>query len=430
MTAKKAIVAETKTSPSKSEEFSAKKIGANLIVTIGTERYARKVSKEEGETILGKITIYNKKPTDSKKKEIIKLLAPVGTKVEEEKEKTKAQIKGVKHQAKKEGKEEAKEVGKKKAAVRKEADSSSSEGKEYITYTKNGVAMKGFESIIMPQLLVDKITAFLKAGANIEPLLNFWSLCLLNPNEIARTKLFAYLSHHRFIITPSGYFVTYRLVKKTGSKDVFTDAHTRKFKIKIGEIVSIPRTECDEDGSKECSKGLHVGSPAFIGVSKGEGYNKERGQIGTGYVNDNTGNSMLGDQAIIAFVNPAHVVSVPDSDTRKLRCCEYYPFKLTTAEEIISVEDANYFVYEADYKKIELEQLMASIGKDTLKEYYNPNTSKSKIGELKKDLDEKLAKLQIGKDTISPNLKLDEVKDIVLNRVKILSTKYPSGVQL
>lgn len=86
------------------EQFKAKKIGANMIATMGTEKYSRKVSKEEGDAIIKKITLYNKKPNETAKKAIIKMLTPESVKIKEEKEKNQAKVKGLKQQIKKESK--------------------------------------------------------------------------------------------------------------------------------------------------------------------------------------------------------------------------------------------------------------------------------------------------------------------------------------
>lgn len=88
------------------DKFAAKKIGANMIATVGTERYARKVTMEESEVIMKKITLYNKRPTETSKKALIKLLTPETVKAKEEKEKVEAKVKGLKQQVKKEIKKE------------------------------------------------------------------------------------------------------------------------------------------------------------------------------------------------------------------------------------------------------------------------------------------------------------------------------------
>jgi transcriptional regulator NrdR family protein len=104
-----------KTTPSKKEEvkdgdFTAKKIGANLIVSVvgTTEKFTRKVTAEEGEKIMRKMALYNKKPTESGKKALIKLLTPELTKKKEDKEKVAVKTKAIKKQIKKITKREAK----------------------------------------------------------------------------------------------------------------------------------------------------------------------------------------------------------------------------------------------------------------------------------------------------------------------------------
>ncbi len=86
--------------------FQAKKLGANLIATVkGTqERYARKVSKEEGEAIMKKMELHNKRPSAKLKDEIIGLMQPVTVAAKVEEEKTEAKTKGLKQQIKKETK--------------------------------------------------------------------------------------------------------------------------------------------------------------------------------------------------------------------------------------------------------------------------------------------------------------------------------------
>lgn len=86
--------------PSK-KQFAAKKIGGNLIVTIDKERFSKKVSAEEAEIILKKVALYNKRPSDTAKKAIVKMLTPEATKLTEQKETIKAKAKGIKQQLKK-----------------------------------------------------------------------------------------------------------------------------------------------------------------------------------------------------------------------------------------------------------------------------------------------------------------------------------------
>lgn len=84
------------------DQFVAKKIGANLIATFNKEKYARKVSKEEASIVMKKMEMYNKKPSDRMKAQIVKLLTPATIKAKQDEEAIEAKAKGIKHQIKKE----------------------------------------------------------------------------------------------------------------------------------------------------------------------------------------------------------------------------------------------------------------------------------------------------------------------------------------
>lgn len=86
-------------------EFAAKKIGVNFIATLKEDgkstKYSKKVTPEETEVLKKKIELYNRKPSDTLKETIIKLLAPEAVKKEKVKEDLTAKVKGIKQQAKK-----------------------------------------------------------------------------------------------------------------------------------------------------------------------------------------------------------------------------------------------------------------------------------------------------------------------------------------
>ena len=75
----------------------------------------------------------------------------------------------------------------------------------------------------------------------LESYFNFWTLCSLNPDSIARTNLFWFLNKYGMRISKSGLFVGYRnvLLKKDGSEistnlaEFIADSYTRiKYKHK------------------------------------------------------------------------------------------------------------------------------------------------------------------------------------------------------
>ena len=129
------------------------------------------------------------------------------------------------------------------------------------------------------------------------------------------------------------------------SETMYTDMHTGKMEIQLGQPVVMPRTECDADPRNECSYGLHVGATSYV-----ESYGRR-------------GNAIL-----VCYVNPANVVAVPNYDRSKMRVTEYFPFALATYENgKIDVIDEPFF--ESDYIDIEASEL-----EDMVKKVLNEQT--------------------------------------------------------
>lgn len=144
----------------------------------------------------------------------------------------------------------------------------------------------------------------------------FWYWLSMNPDLTVKKGLFNYLKGQKFILTSNGFIVTYRNVKtfteenkdlenfvnvsylkvknwkkspknyniwqvkeelvlrvntskdttgeltgnlqklyETPNETVYTDNHTGTFRIKIGEMVRMPREDCDANGDNSCSRG-------------------------------------------------------------------------------------------------------------------------------------------------------------------------------
>ncbi len=134
---------------------------------------------------------------------------------------------------------------------------------------------------------------------------NFWTLMSLNPDERCRKNLFWFLQKYGMTISRCGFFVGYRNVDKTKEENVFTDHHSHTFKIRIGEMVTMDRGECDTVQENTCSTGLHIGG---------------RGWLKRNY---------YGDTGLACLINPADVVAVPPyDDYGKLRTCAYLPMEI------------------------------------------------------------------------------------------------------
>ena len=50
----------------------------------------------------------------------------------------------------------------------------------------------------------------------------------------------------------------FKLSDEQGESPTYTDAHSGRFKIKIGKVVTMPRSQCDENSSITCSRGLNM----------------------------------------------------------------------------------------------------------------------------------------------------------------------------
>lgn len=150
---------------------------------------------------------------------------------------------------------------------------------------------------------------------------NFWTLMSLNTDEKCRNNLYWFLRAYDLKLAKCGFFVAYRNVDRTSEKDIYTDHHSHSTRIKIGEMVTIPRENCDCNSDIECSRGLHCASATWL----------KKNYFGT--------------VGLACLVNPADVVAVPhDSTYGKLRTCAYLPMKIIKFDENdnvipINVED-------------------------------------------------------------------------------------------
>lgn len=99
---------------------------------------------------------------------------------------------------------------------------------------KNGqFYLSGYESVAMPEELVLRIQTHIEQDISVQPLVNFWKLLLLNPDEKARNDAFKFMSQYDFPITDSGYFIGYRAVKRTENTYTALDAMVPRSYVEI-----------------------------------------------------------------------------------------------------------------------------------------------------------------------------------------------------
>lgn len=121
--------------------------------------------------------------------------------------------------------------------------------------------------------------------------------------------------------------------------DVYTDNHTGKMIIKIGEEVSMPREDCDSDRHVSCSRGLHF-------MSKKYGLR-------------------LGNNNLIVLINPMNIVAFPSYDNTKGRCCAYLPVSKALFDkkgDLLEFEPGSYDFEYAKYTQEKLDDLINTIG--------------------------------------------------------------------
>lgn len=171
----------------------------------------------------------------------------------------------------------------------------------------NGVL--NFDGEEMHTVLADKIIANVTDGVDATGLVNFMELLADNPSRNSRDQLFTWLEQSGFEITDAGLIVGYKSVYSTdegylsvssGTATVNGITHTGQIPQKIGDVVTMPRSEVTDNPAESCSYGLHVGT-----LSYAKGFS--------------------GDTILIIHVDPADVVSVPqDSNFEKMRVCRYW----------------------------------------------------------------------------------------------------------
>ena len=160
-----------------------------------------------------------------------------------------------------------------------------------------------------------------KVGTFIDPkLADFVS------SEYTRVKFVSKKSPKDYLVlkTVDGYVLTktqcdntignlsalYKQLSDVEVSTVYTDGYTGKFEIKLGEIVSMPRENCDSVQENSCSKGLHVAGKTWL---------KE---------------NYFGEVGLMVLVNPADVVAVPPVDGYgKMRTCAYYPVSIVEFDD-------------------------------------------------------------------------------------------------
>lgn len=188
--------------------------------------------------------------------------------------------------------EKLKDLAKPAVAVAKYVQSvPDKDGKYSVTFEHGQVLMNG---VALHNACTERIIQCETLGLDFTPMMRFLENLQENPSYRAVHELWNFLDHKGLPITPDGHFLAYKRVR-----DDFYDFHTGTVNYAVGTTVTKPRNEVNEDSRVECSNGLHAGTLNYV-----DGFNAGRGKV------------------LIVKINPKDVVSVPEADAQKLRCCK------------------------------------------------------------------------------------------------------------
>ena len=282
------------------------------------------------------------------------------------------------------------------------------------------VYLAGFNTPV-PMTLIEVIKDYHENGYPMDAIINFWKLLMLNPDILVRESLFDFIKTHDFVLTDTGYMVVYKAVnyksrrendlaefitnqylhvkkdwkcsankyvvyqtladneyhitKKTTAKNLdvkekgvtiygklgnmfkdidkyivdsdvmYTDWYTQSMEIVLGKPVKQERDICDANPRNSCSNGLHVGATNYVAR-----FGSSNGAV------------------LVCYVNPAHVVAVPNHDHSKMRVSEYFPFALATYDgtDIDIIEQSYFESYYTTYEQNELAEMIEKVRENEL----------------------------------------------------------------
>lgn len=194
-------------------------------------------------------------------------------------------------------------------------DVAGSLAKKFHRLTDNVTVVNGavcFDGDPIHDVLSKKILEHLDNGDAIDmPLVHFLEKVMTNPSANSRDQLFLFLENREYDILPDGNILGYKgLYKSDKNPDkpymsthqghAFVNDEETVFDHiyqNVGDTVTMPRSEVDDNTGVGCSTGLHVSDFSYA--------------------------KTYGDVVMAVSVNPRNVVSVPHREVAKVRCDRY-----------------------------------------------------------------------------------------------------------
>ncbi|MHB1539681.1 MAG: hypothetical protein ACYCV6_01405 [Steroidobacteraceae bacterium] len=163
------------------------------------------------------------------------------------------------------------------------------------------VAIEGgtvtFKGEAVHNTLTARMLRQIREGFDLKPMARFLENLMQNPSYRAVQDLYSFLEYGKMPITEDGCFLAYKKVRSD-----YRDIRTGTFDNSVGQVVSMPRNQVDEEPDRTCSHGLHVCSFDYL----------------ASYA------SASDDRVVISKVNPRDVVAIPtDYHNTKMRVSRY-----------------------------------------------------------------------------------------------------------
>lgn len=272
----------------------------------------------------------------------------------------------------------------------------------------------------LPGALEKVIKSYVDMNIPIDSLVNFWTLCMQNPSEVARDGFFKYVNDFGVVITDNGYALLYKAVNNNKKEE--EDANLRKSihfvtsqYLRLKGMKKSPKSynvyamKDDEENTVRFAISTHTGNPPEGDYTElgnlhemyhqilEEGSQISRKSEGM-YIPSRTGShgnsinlgkpvvmpreqcdpdinqscsyglhvgshkyvSSFGrsmDTILAVLVNPRDVVALPEYDHSKIRVCEYFPYAEIERDEQGNWEELDHGHFEEDFLNYEKEEL-------------------------------------------------------------------------
>jgi hypothetical protein len=176
-------------------------------------------------------------------------------------------------------------------------------------YTDNRVTIDNgqifYGGVLIHSTLTDRIIKMMVEGFKFDHMIKFLKNLMENPSKRAVDETYWFLENYGLPITDDGCFLAYKAVRHN-----YTDIYSGKYDNSIGNVVSMPRNQVDDNYGADCSHGLHVGALDYV--------------VGYGHFKKGEPIAADGNRLLLVKVNPKDVVSVPKYEGHtKMRVCEY-----------------------------------------------------------------------------------------------------------